>query len=281
MRVDRAKDWMALADISKNGTGVVNKEHEYPLWAARGDPAFSLDAYGTPPPSVDRLFDLADWLGDPRHGINETAAQRLGLGDIGREFLLAMDATGDGVLDATELTARAPADMQASKAALALSPRPAYIYTPANAAALASAGLRAFGTPSGNNTALDGDGAARYAVAVAYLRGGNATATADARRLVAALVQDFKNGASGRTRNVDWQSKTLAAAANAIDTRADWRDGALTDRDVAAYERAARASGAMAVAPAGPGNPANWFIKATGGKHSVPVVEFVERGRNA
>jgi hypothetical protein len=240
MAGDRAKSFMALADVSKNGTGVVNREHEYPAWAARDDPAFNLTRYGdTPPPSVDRVFAAADWLGDDRHGVNVTAARRLGLGDPGPELVLALDADGDGRLNATELSARMPADTPARAG------HPVYGYTPANGAALAAAALHAFD--------VDGDGvlnaeeAARYADAVNKVRGGGAaTTTPDARRLAAALA------VGGRD--------------------------VLTDADVAAYTRTARASEAMGVVPAGVADAGGWFRGVTGGRGRVSVADFVRAG---
>ena len=236
MAGDRAKSFMALADVSKNGTGVVNREHEYPAWAARDDPAFNLTRYGeTPPPSIDRVFVAADWLGDERHGINQTAARKLGLGDPGPELMLALDADADGRLNATELSARMPADTPAGAG------HPVYGYTPANGATLAAAALHAFDV--NRDGVLDAGEAARYAEAVNKVRGGGATTTPDARRLVAALVVGAKD--------------------------------ALTDADVAAYTRSARAAEAMGVVPAGVTDAAGWFRGVTGGRGRVSVADFV------
>jgi hypothetical protein len=225
LATDRPLAFMALADVSKNGTGVVNREHEYPAWAARDDTWFDPRAYGDqPPPSIDRVFAAADWTADERRGINRSAAARLGLGEPAVELRLALDENGDGRLDERELAARAPADAPYDGSP----PHFIYRYTPANGQALARAALAAF------DADRDGSLAARelasYATALAWLRARNSTATPDSRRLVAALV--------GGDR--------------------------LTTETVAAYSRRAAATGAFAIAPPGE-DARVWFRKVSKG----------------
>lgn len=236
LAADRALAFMALADASKNGTGVVNREHEYPAWAARDDAWFDAAAYGDQPPaSVDRVFAAADWEADERRGINRSAAARLGLGEPGAELALALDADGDGRLDASELAARMPADTPAGGSPS----HPVYRYTPANGAALARAALAAF--DADGDRALSSTEVAPYAASLAWLRAGNSTATPGSRRLVAALVGG---------------------------------GNALTVDRVAAYSRRAAETGAFAVAPPG-ADPGAWFREAVGGGDKVGVAAFV------
>ena len=237
MASDRPRTFMALADASKNGTGVVNREHEYPEWAARGDAGFNLSAYGGVPPSVDRVFAAGDWLGDERHGVNVSAATRLGLGEPGAELMLALDSNGDRKLNNTELSQRAPADVPLSPSFR----HHVYAYTAENGEALAGAALRAF---DGNHDwSLDASEAENYALALRRVRMGNATATRDARRLAAALV----DGGDA---------------------------GTLTSNAVSEYTRRAATTGAMAIVP--PGQDAGvWFRNVTGGRDRVSVAEFV------
>lgn len=237
MASDRPRAFMALADASKNGTGVVNREHEYPEWAARGDVWFNLSDYGDIPASVDRVFARGDWLADERHGLNVSAATRLGLGDPGVELMLALDENNDGKLNRSELAQRAPADVP-------LSPsfhHPVYSYTPENGDALAGAALRAF--DKNHDGALDASETEDYALALRRVRTGNATATRDARRLAAALV----DGGGG---------------------------GTLTSNAVSEYTRRAATTGATAIVPPGQDSAA-WFRNVTGGRDRVTVAEFV------
>lgn len=266
--------FMAIADSSQGG--VVNKEHEFPAWAARDDPFFDLERWSNVssnsstssnssssssspapiPESIERAFDRADWTSDQRRGINETAAERLKLGDPASELFLTLDADGDGKLNVTELSQRMPGDTLLESIDSRGQHHPIYGYTKRNGELLARALVRAFD--------VDGDGALSKAKrdeevstaveALAALRATKGAESRPGRRLIASLVLgDSFNSSSA----------------------------VLTDKEFAAYASRARATGEMAVTPpdvtdGGDAAVSSWFEYVTKGKKkSVTVDEFV------